>query len=91
MSTDIERRVGNLLNSSQSTGTASASAPSVSTDMGHRQSTTTIKSASSQQGDYSKEKLSAALKERQELVQVLKHFLGNFDHKSSIFCLHLFD
>ncbi|GAU42299.1 hypothetical protein TSUD_136850 [Trifolium subterraneum] len=35
MSTDIERKVGNLLNSSQSTGTA---AP----DLGHKQSVTTI-------------------------------------------------
>ncbi|CAI8602358.1 unnamed protein product [Vicia faba] len=68
MSTDIERRVGNLLNMSQSTGTSAASLASVSTDMEHKISTTTIKSAS-QQTDTSKEKLSVALKERQELEQ----------------------
>ncbi|KAJ1384806.1 P-loop containing nucleoside triphosphate hydrolase [Sesbania bispinosa] len=69
MSTDIERRVGNLLNSSQSMGTAPTNLPSVSTDMGHKQSMTTIKSVSSQQTDSSKEKLSVVLKERQELIQ----------------------
>lgn len=73
MSTDIERRVGNLLNNSQSTSqstaTAAASLPSASTDTGHKKTMTTINSASSQQTDTSKEKLSVALKERQELEQ----------------------
>ncbi|GAU28842.1 hypothetical protein TSUD_21790 [Trifolium subterraneum] len=69
MSTDIERKVGNLLNSSQSTGTAAASLPSVSPDLGHKQSVTTIKSASLQKTDTSKGNLSVALKERQELSQ----------------------
>ncbi|XP_061352384.1 DExH-box ATP-dependent RNA helicase DExH1 isoform X2 [Gastrolobium bilobum] len=69
MSTDMERRVGNLLNSSQSIEAASASLPSVSTDLGHKQSMTTIKSVSSQKTDSSKEKLSVVLKERQELAQ----------------------
>lgn len=73
MSTDIERKVGNLLNSSQSTGAATSSLPSVSADLVHKQSATTIKSDSSQQIDSSKEKLSVALKERQELVQVPEH------------------
>ena len=73
MSTDIERRVGNLLNSSQSTGAAPSSLPSVSADLGHKQSAATIKSVSSRQADSSKEKLSVALKEGQELVQVPKY------------------
>ncbi|CAL5207480.1 unnamed protein product [Lathyrus oleraceus] len=67
MSTDIERRVGNLLNMSQSTGASAASLASVSTDMEHKISST-IKSAS-HQTDTSKEKLSVVLKERQELEQ----------------------
>jgi ATP-dependent RNA helicase DHX36 len=75
MSTDIERKVGNLLNSSQPTGTAAASLPSVSTDPGHKQSVTTTKSTSLQKTDTSKENLSVALKERQELLQVLKHLV----------------
>ncbi|WJX11399.1 RNA helicase [Trifolium repens] len=69
MSTDIERKVGNLLNSSQPTGTAAASLPSVSTDPGHKQSVTTTKSTSLQKTDASKENLSVALKERQELLE----------------------
>lgn len=80
MSTDIERRVGNLLNNSQSTSqstaTAAASLPSASTDTGHKKTMTTINSASSQQTDTSKEKLSVALKERQELEQVSKQLVG---------------
>jgi len=75
MSTDIERRVGNLLNNSRSTATAAVSLPSASTDTGHKKIMTTINSASSQQTDTSKEKLSIALKERQELEQVLKHLV----------------
>jgi ATP-dependent RNA helicase DHX36 len=75
MSTDIERKVGNLLNSSQPTGTAAASLPSVSTDPGHKQSVTTTKSTSLQKTDTSKENLSVALKERQELLEVLKHLV----------------
>lgn len=85
MSTDIERRVGNLLNMSQSTGASAASLASVSTDMEHKISTTTIKSAS-QQTDTSKEKLSVVLKERQELEQVSKHLAGFL---TIMFCLHL--
>ncbi|XP_025661990.1 DExH-box ATP-dependent RNA helicase DExH1 isoform X3 [Arachis hypogaea] len=69
MSTDIERRVGNLLNNSQSVGEASASFPSVSTDLGQKQSLTATKSVSSQQSDSSKDKLNVALKERQEHIQ----------------------
>ncbi|XP_016184683.1 DExH-box ATP-dependent RNA helicase DExH1 isoform X5 [Arachis ipaensis] len=69
MSTDIERRVGNLLNNSQSVGEASASFPSVSTDLGQKQSLTATKSVSSQQSDSSKDKLDVALKERQEHIQ----------------------
>lgn len=69
MSTDIERRVGNLLNSSQSMETETASLPSVSTDLGHKQSMSTTKSVSSQQTDSSKEKLSVKLKEKQKLMQ----------------------
>lgn len=76
MSTDIERRVGNLLNTSQSTATAPASLPSVSTDLGQKRPVTTIKSVSSLQTDSSKDKLSVVLKERQELVQVPKHLFG---------------
>lgn len=91
MSTDIERRVGNLLNSSQSTGTTPSSSPSVSTDLGHKQSMSTVKSASSHQTHSSKEKLSVVLKERQELVQVSNHLVVSRNWtitKSSIFCLH---
>lgn len=84
MSTDIERRVGNLLNMSQSTGASAASLASVSTDMEHKISST-IKSAS-QQTDTSKEKLSVVLKERQELEQVSKHLAGFL---TIMFCLHL--
>ena len=73
MSTDIERRVGNLLNSSQSTGATLSSLPSISADLGQKQSAAPIKYVSSRQTDSSKEKLSVALKERQELVQVPKH------------------
>ncbi|KAL2327345.1 hypothetical protein Fmac_020772 [Flemingia macrophylla] len=70
MSTDIEKRVGNLLNSSQSVPQAAPSSlPSVSADLGHKQSATTIKSVSSLQNDSAKEKLSVALKKRQELLQ----------------------
>ncbi|KAL5124690.1 DExH-box ATP-dependent RNA helicase DExH1 [Glycine soja] len=69
MSTDIERRVGNLLNSSQSTGATLSSLPSISADLGQKQSAAPIKYVSSRQTDSSKEKLSVALKERQELVQ----------------------
>ncbi|MED6108795.1 hypothetical protein PIB30_027486 [Stylosanthes scabra] len=69
MSTDIERRVGNLLNNSQSAGEASASLPSVSTDLGQKQSLTTTKSVSSRQNDSSKDKLNVALKEKQEYMQ----------------------
>ncbi|CAJ1967277.1 unnamed protein product [Sphenostylis stenocarpa] len=69
MSTDIERKVGNILNSSHSMGEAQSSLPSVSADLAHKQSVTTIKSVSSQLTDSSKEKLSVALKERQEIVQ----------------------
>jgi len=74
MSTDIERKVGNLLNSSHSMRAAPSSLPSVSADLGHKKSVTTIKTVSSQQTDSVKEKLSVALKERQELVQVDKHW-----------------
>jgi len=73
MSTDIERKVGNLLNSSHSMGAAPSSSRSVSTDLGPKQSAITIKTVSSQQTDTSKEKLSVELKEKQELVQVDKH------------------
>ncbi|XP_027936035.1 DExH-box ATP-dependent RNA helicase DExH1 isoform X1 [Vigna unguiculata] len=69
MSTDIERKVGNLLNSSHSMGAAPSSSRSVSTDLGPKQSAITIKTVSSQQTDTSKEKLSVELKEKQELVQ----------------------
>nr|KYP62079.1 Putative DEAH-box ATP-dependent helicase UM11114 family [Cajanus cajan] len=70
MSTDIEKRVGNLLNSSQSVPQAATSSfPSVSAHLGHKQSATMIKSVSSEPTDSSKEKLSVSLKERQELVQ----------------------
>ena len=79
MSTDIERRVGNLLNNSQPKGAAPASVPFVSTDLGQKQSITATKSVSSQQNDSSKDKLNAVLKERQELLQVhnltIKHYL----------------
>jgi len=73
MSTDIEKKVGNILNSSHSKGAAPSSLPSVSADLGHKQSVITIKTVSSEQTDSFKEKLSVALKERQELVQVDKH------------------
>ena len=66
MSTDIEQRVGNLLNNSQSVGEAFASFPSVSTDLGQKQSLTVTKSLSSQHSDSSKDKFNVALKERQE-------------------------
>ncbi|KAL4288480.1 hypothetical protein AHAS_Ahas19G0290400 [Arachis hypogaea] len=66
MSTDIEQRVGNLLNNSQLVGEASASFPFVATDLGQKQSLTATKSVSSQQSDSSKDKLNFALKERQE-------------------------
>ncbi|ESW17778.1 hypothetical protein PHAVU_007G267400 [Phaseolus vulgaris] len=69
MSTDIEKKVGNILNSSHSKGAAPSSLPSVSADLGHKQSVITIKTVSSEQTDSLKEKLSVALKERQELVQ----------------------
>ncbi|XP_022641271.1 DExH-box ATP-dependent RNA helicase DExH1 isoform X2 [Vigna radiata var. radiata] len=69
MSTDIERKVGNLLNSSHSMGAAPSSLHSVSADLGHKQSAITIKTVSSQHTDSFKEKLSVALKEKQELSQ----------------------
>ncbi|XP_047167305.1 DExH-box ATP-dependent RNA helicase DExH1-like isoform X2 [Vigna umbellata] len=69
MSTDIERKVGNLLNSSHSMGAAPSSLHSVSADLGHKQSAITIKTVSSQHTDSFKEKLSVALKEKQELAQ----------------------
>lgn len=56
-------------------GAAPASLPSASTDLGHKQSITTIKPVSSQQIDSSKEKLSVILKERQELTQVHQHLV----------------
>ena len=52
MSTDIEQRVRNLLNNSQSVGEASSSFPSVSTDLGQKQSLTAAISISSQQSDF---------------------------------------
>jgi len=93
MSTDIERRVGNLLNNSQSTSqstaTAAASLPSASTYTGHKKTMTTINSASSQQTDTSKEKLSVALKERQELEQVLKQLVGTLTFNLvSLVCIY---
>ncbi|OIW12193.1 hypothetical protein TanjilG_28601 [Lupinus angustifolius] len=69
MSTAIERRVGNLLNNSQSVGSAPTSLPSASPDLGHKQSISTIKPVSSPQVDSSKEKHSVILKESQELMQ----------------------
>ncbi|KAK7268103.1 hypothetical protein RIF29_20790 [Crotalaria pallida] len=69
MSVDIERKVGNLLNNSQSMGAMPTSLPSASTDLGHNKTISTIRPVSSPQIDSSKEKLSVMLKERQELTQ----------------------
>ena len=53
----FERRVGNLLNSSQSIGATLSSLPSISADLGQKQFAATIKSISSQQTDSSKEEV----------------------------------
>ncbi|KAF7818860.1 DExH-box ATP-dependent RNA helicase DExH1 isoform X1 [Senna tora] len=69
MSTDIERRVGSLLNNTQSEGTAPVNTPSTKTNEKYKQSITTTKPVSDKQTDSSKEKLSVELKERQEQMQ----------------------
>ncbi|KAI4300544.1 hypothetical protein L6164_033912 [Bauhinia variegata] len=69
MSADIERRVGNLLNNSQTTVTASVSVPSLTTNQEGKMSTSTAKSVSAQQTDSSKEKLNVELKQKQENMQ----------------------
>lgn len=75
MSSDIERRVGSLLNNTQPNGAGSVNAPSTSTSDKLKQTITTTKHGSSeQQTDPSNEKLSVELKERQETMQVFSLF-----------------
>lgn len=70
MSTDIERRVGSLLNNTDSTGTAPVNVPSIKTNERHKQPIAVTKPVSEQQTDSSKEKLCVELKERQDKMQV---------------------
>ncbi|XP_054820957.1 DExH-box ATP-dependent RNA helicase DExH1 isoform X2 [Prosopis cineraria] len=69
MSSDIERRVGSLLNNTQPRGAGSVNVPSTTTNEKQKQTITTIKLLSAEQTDSSNEKLSVELKERQENMQ----------------------
>lgn len=83
MSSDIERRVGSLLDNTQPKGAGSVNAPSTTTNGKLKQTITTTKPVSAEQTDSSNEKLSVELKERQDKMQAsdslktMKAFRGN--------------
>lgn len=75
MSTEIERRVGNLLNNSQ--GSSSVNNSGVAPDQGGKQVPPNVKVAnpvSVEYTDANKEKLNFELKERQEKLMVYVQF-----------------
>lgn len=88
MPSDIERRVGSLLNNTQSLGTAPVNIPPTTTNDMLKQSTTATKSFSAQQTDSSKEKLSVELKERQDKLQV-HCFCLTYKCQCNIICFYI--
>ncbi|KAI9090786.1 hypothetical protein K1719_028639 [Acacia pycnantha] len=69
MSSDIERRVGSLLNNTQPQGAGSVNVPSTTTNEKLKQTITAVKPVSAEKTDSSNEELSVELKERQEKMQ----------------------
>ncbi|KAK4281729.1 hypothetical protein QN277_013190 [Acacia crassicarpa] len=69
MSSDIERRVGSLLNNTQPKGAGSVNVPSTTSNEKLKQTITATKPVSAEKTDSSNEELSVELKERQEKMQ----------------------
>lgn len=82
MSSDIERRVGSLLNSSESQGVVPVNDSSVTPSQGGRKSSAggnSSKPDSLLEIDSAKEKLSLELKQKQDKIKVLIPVCPSFD------------
>lgn len=84
MSTEIERRVGNLLNSSESQGALTSTDSSVAPSQGGKGKPSSsgvniIKPDSLSEIDFAKDNLSLELKQRQEKMKVHMPIWSGFD------------